>query len=55
MKNSLLKGLDITSPSRRNQKNSLDQATMLGGLTLLIVAYIVFRFIYPLIEKGVLW
>ncbi len=55
MKNSLLRSLDSTSPSRKNQKNSLDQATVFGGLTVLIVVYMVFRFIYPLIEKGVLW
>ncbi len=28
---------------------------LLGGLGLVIIAYIAFRFVYPLIEKGVLW
>lgn len=40
---------------KKSSKLELDQATVLGSLTLLIFAYIIFRFIYPLVEKGVLW
>ncbi len=43
------------NPGKKNSKLELDQATVLGSLTLLIFAYIIFRFIYPLVEKGVLW
>lgn len=40
---------------KKSTKIEIDQATVLGSLTLLIFAYIIFRFIYPLIEKGILW
>lgn len=43
------------SHNKKQQRLAIDQATLLGGLGILIVAYIAFRFVYPLIEKGVLW
>lgn len=45
-------GLD---PNKKDQKFSLDQAFVMGGLAVLIFAYIIFRFVFPLIDKGVLW
>ena len=41
--------------SKKDQKFSFDQAFVMGGLAVLIFAYIIFRFIFPLIDKGVLW
>lgn len=41
--------------NRKNAKLSLDQSTLLGGLSFLILGYIVFQFVYPLINKGLLW
>ncbi len=41
--------------SRRNERFTLDQSTLLGGLAFLIFVYIIFRFIYPLLTKGVLF
>ncbi|GAB2777347.1 hypothetical protein GCM10027275_20480 [Rhabdobacter roseus] len=43
------------TPSKKSGRFALDQSTLLGGLSLLIFAYIIFRFIYPMISKGVLW
>ncbi|WP_165933403.1 hypothetical protein [Arundinibacter roseus] len=43
------------APSKKTQRFSLDQTTLLSGLAILIFAYIILRFIYPLIDKGVLW
>lgn len=44
-----------TSSTKKEARLAIDQTVLLGGLGLLILAYIVFRFIYPLVEKGVLW
>ena len=41
--------------SKKEAKLAMDQTMLLGGLGILIFAYIVFRFIYPLVEKGILW
>lgn len=41
--------------TKKNNRLAFDQATLLGGLGVLMFAYIIFRFIYPLVEKGVLW
>jgi hypothetical protein len=43
------------STSKRNSSFTIDQATLLGGLAVLIFVYILFRFIYPLISKGVIF
>ena len=43
------------SHNKKQQRLAIDQATLLGGLGILIIAYIAFRFVYPLIEKGALW
>lgn len=43
------------SHNKKQDRLAIDQATLLGGLGILIIAYIAFRFVYPLIEKGVLW
>lgn len=54
-KNMIQRNWDGMSPNKRQEKLAIDQATLLGGLGILIIAYIAFRFVYPLIEKGVLW
>ena len=41
--------------NKKEAKLAIDQTMLLGGLGLVIIAYIAFRFVYPLIEKGVLW
>ena len=41
--------------TKKDRKFSLDQAFVMGGLAVLIFAYIIFRFIFPLLDKGVLW
>jgi hypothetical protein len=43
------------SSNKKSNRIELDQASFLGGLAVLIFVYIIFRFIYPLIEKGILW
>ena len=40
---------------RKNAKLNLDQNSLLGGLSFIILGYIVFQFVYPLINKGLLW
>jgi len=41
--------------NKKEARLAIDQTMLLGGLGVLIFIYIVFRFIFPLIEKGVLW
>lgn len=55
MKQTLPRHWDGLNSNKKDQKFSLDQAFVLGGLAVLIFAYIIFRFIFPLIDKGVLW
>ncbi len=55
MKQTLLRHWDGLNSNKKEQKNYLDQAFIMGGLAILIFAYIIFRFIFPLIDKGVLW
>lgn len=55
MKDAVHRNWEGLNTDKKSQKISLDQATLLGGLTIVIFAYIIFRFIYPLIDKGVLW
>ena len=54
MKHTAQRDWRVTRPSRRNQFN-FDQTTALGGLTVALLVYIVYHFIYPLISKGLLW
>ncbi len=44
----------MSRPSRKSRV-SVDQTTALGGLTIALLTYIVYHFIYPLISKGLLW
>ncbi|GAA4454937.1 hypothetical protein GCM10023189_22110 [Nibrella saemangeumensis] len=43
--------------SRSAKKSSvdMDQTTALGGLSLALFGYILYHFIYPLIEKGLIF
>ncbi len=55
MKQTISRNWSGLNSEKKDHKFSLDQAFVVGGLTILIFAYIVFRFIFPLIDKGVLW
>jgi hypothetical protein len=55
MKQTLPRHWDGLNSDKKDRKFFLDQAFVLGGLAVLIFAYIIFRFIFPLIDKGVLW
>lgn len=55
MKEVVQRNWEGLSSSKKSNKIELDQATFMGGLAVLIFAYIILRFIYPLIEKGILW
>ncbi len=55
MKQSLPRHWGDLNSSKKDQKFSLDQAFVMGGLAVLIFAYIILRFVFPLIDKGVLW
>lgn len=55
MKQTLPPNWSGLNSDKKDQKFSLDQAFVMGGLAILIFAYIIFRFIFPLIDKGVLW
>jgi hypothetical protein len=43
--------------TRSNHKiqTGFDQTMALGGLTLALLTYILYHFIYPMISKGLLW
>ncbi|MBU1822109.1 MAG: hypothetical protein KKG00_11450 [Bacteroidetes bacterium] len=55
MKEAVQRNWEGLTPGKKSQKLAFDQATLLGSLAIIIFAYIIFRFIYPLIDKGVLW
>jgi hypothetical protein len=55
MKEAIHRNWEDLTPGKKSQKVTLDQTTLLGSLAIIIFAYIIFRFIYPLIDKGVLW
>ncbi|QKZ15031.1 hypothetical protein [Spirosoma sp. KUDC1026] len=44
-----------TVRSSRQNRFSLDQTSVIGGLTIALLTYITYHFIYPLISKGLLW
>ncbi|GAB3643512.1 hypothetical protein [Spirosoma arcticum] len=54
MKHTAQRDWRVSRPSRRSQVN-IDQTTALGSLTVALLIYIVYHFIYPLISKGLLW
>jgi len=54
MKNTTQRDWRASRPTRKSSV-SIDQTTALGGLTLLLLSYIVYHFIYPLASKGLLW
>ncbi|UFH52951.1 hypothetical protein [Spirosoma sp. KNUC1025] len=39
----------------RKTRESFDHTTALGSLTVALLFYIVYYFIYPLMSKGLLW
>ncbi len=41
--------------SNQKQKEGFDETLILGGLTILIFAFIAFRFVYPMIVNGLLF
>ncbi|WP_234733327.1 hypothetical protein [Tellurirhabdus bombi] len=43
------------SRSQRRFRFDIDQISFMGVLTVMIFAYILFHFIYPMISKGLLW
>ena len=54
MKHTTHRDWRVSRPARKSSV-SVDQTTALGGLTLLLLSYIVYHFIYPLASKGLLW
>ncbi|GAB3336265.1 hypothetical protein GCM10027299_46120 [Larkinella ripae] len=54
MRNVVQKEWRVNRPSRRF-RFEIDQISLLGVLTVMIFAYILFHFIYPIISKGLLW
>lgn len=55
MKTTVNRNWEGFNSSKKSQKLAFDQATLLGGLAVVILAYLIFRFFYPLLDKGVLW
>ncbi|WP_373514276.1 hypothetical protein [Persicitalea sp.] len=55
MKQTLPRNWGGLNSEKKDHKFFLDQAFVMGGLAVLIFSYIIFRFIFPLLEKGVLW
>ncbi|WP_171062850.1 hypothetical protein [Larkinella sp. C7] len=39
----------------RRARFEIDQISLLGVLTVMIFAYILFHFVYPIISKGLFW
>ncbi|RAJ99794.1 hypothetical protein LX87_01490 [Larkinella arboricola] len=54
MRNSVPKEWKVSRPGRR-VRFEIDQISLLGVLTVMIFAYILFHFVYPIISKGLLW
>lgn len=55
MKSTVNRNWEGLTPGKKSHKFTFDQGTLMGGLAIIMFAYIIFRFFYPLIEKGVLW
>lgn len=54
MKQTVQRDTRTSRPTRKAQ-GAFDQTTALGSLTVALLFYIVYHFIYPLLSKGLLW